>query len=171
MRYFFILAINLTIITEVLAQEITYPDRKDRSIIKVKEFYSGCGKIFDIEQDNLLPLHTKSTFLLEGKDILFAENLMTEKFTELVKSDERLKVLTGKTYKKEYYEFYRQYVGLINSEGDKMVFIHYIKCCKKNINKCFPDWQKQLSSPLDEDPCTITGSYVVNLTQKTISVY
>jgi hypothetical protein len=171
MRYLLIIVVYL-IVTNALAQEVVYPYKKDKSIVRVKEFYNGYGKIFDLKpNNNLLPTYTKSTFLVGTGDILFAEKLMSEKFTDLVKSDERLKALIGKTYKQEYSNFYRQYVGLINNEGEKMVYIHVIKCCKKSIRKCFPDWEKVLGNPLDEDPCTITNSYVVNLSQKTISAY
>lgn len=154
----------------VLAQEITYPRKQDKSIVRVSGFYNGCGKIFD-DKNYLIPTDAKSVIAPTVEDILQAEQMVNEKFTDLVKSDERLKVLTGKTYKKEYSEFYRQYVALINSEGDKVVFIHLIKCCKANIRKCFPDWEKVLGNPLDEDPCTVTTTYVANLSKKAISVY
>jgi hypothetical protein len=171
MRYLIFLAVYLTVTTYALAQELTYPNKKDKSIVRISEFYNGCGKIFDIKQDNLLPIYTKNTVLLGPEDILSAEKLMDEKFMSLVKSDARVQSLNGKSYKTMYSDFYRQYVGLINNEGERMVFIHLIKCCKANIRKCFPEWEKALGNPLDEDPCTITGSYVVNLTQKTVSLY
>lgn len=171
MRYLLILAVYLTVTTKALAQELTYPNKKDKSIVRVGHFYNGYGKNFDIKQDNLLPTYTKSTVLLDADDILSAEKLIAEKFIDLANSDARIKSLNGKSYREEYSDFYRQYVGLINNEGDKMVFIHLIKCCKCNIRKCFPEWKKVLGNPLDDDPCTITNSYVVNLTQKTISMY
>jgi hypothetical protein len=170
MRYLLILTLHLIVTTHVLAQQLTYPNKKDKSLVRVSAFYHGYGKIFDIKENNLLPANTRNTVQPGAGDILSAEKLMVENFTSLVESDERVKSLRGKSYRQEYSGFYRQYVGLINHEGDKMVFIHLIKCCKANIRKCFPDWKKELGNPLDEDPCTITMSYVVNLTQKTIAL-
>ncbi|HEY8937362.1 MAG TPA: hypothetical protein VIM65_19185 [Cyclobacteriaceae bacterium] len=161
--------ISLTISVTAVAQ-ITYPQKKDKSVIRVNEFYSGCGKIFSDNKHYLVQSNAKSVTPTE-EDILQAERLMNEKFSDLVKSDETLKTLQGKTYKDEYYKFYRQYVEVIDNEGHRIVLINYIKCCKRRIKKCFPDWKKELCTPLDEDPCTATISYSVNLSQQTISVY
>jgi len=170
MKYLLILTMHLTLAIPAFAQKLIYPHKKDRNLVRIKEFYHGYGKIFDIKADNLLPASTRNTVQPGAEDILSAEKLMLENFTALIQSDERVKSLRGKSYRETYWDFYRQYVGLINNDGDRMVFIHLIKCCKANIRKCFPEWQTDLGNPLDDDPCTITMSYVVNLTKKTIAL-
>jgi|GEM_PF-3440790 len=152
------------------AQNISYPNKKDKTIVRMKSFFAGYGKIMNNE--NYLVLSTaKAIITPSADDVHAAEQLMNDKFADLIGTDERLKILKSKSYKDEYYEFYRQYVGLINDQDEKVVIIHLIRCCKGNIQKCFPNWKKELGSPLDEDPCTITCTYVANLSRKIISVY
>jgi hypothetical protein len=152
-------------------QEVKYPIKNDSSIVKIKEYYTGYGKVFNENKSGILSsLKGKSIFNPNAEDLLLAEKLMTEKYTDLIKSDERAKSLINTEYSQHYYKFYRQYIGIINNLGDKVIFIQLLKCCKKKIKKCFPDWKQELP-PMDEDMCTITIAFTVNLTQRTIALY
>lgn len=104
------------------------------------------------------------------QEIQSAEGLMAKEYEGLLKSDGRLKSLIGTKYKEHYYKYYRQYIGFINKSGERIVFIQLFRCCKGRVNKCFPDWRKKIVSPLSEDPCRITIRFLVNLSQRKISV-
>lgn len=171
MRYLLILFTCLTLTAGTLAQDLTHPNRKDRSIVQIKKYYTGLGKIMDIKSHALFPSYAKTTAPLNDEEVLLAEKLMADKFASVTELDERMHSLVGKSYKEVYAGFYRQYVGLINNRSEKLVYLNLIRCCKQNIKKCFPEWQTDLPTPLHEDPCKATGPYVVNLTQKTISLY
>jgi hypothetical protein len=161
----FVSTVNLS------AQGVKYPNKGDSTIIKIKEFYNGCGKIFNEDKIGILSaLKGKSIFQPTATDLILAEQIMSEKYSDLIKSDERAKSLIGTEYKSNYYNSYRQYIGIINSSGNKIIFIQLLKCCKKNINKCFPDWKVEFP-PMDEDICTITIAFTVNLEERTIALY
>lgn len=170
MKYLLVIGFIFLFIAKVSAQEVIYPVKHDSSIIKIKEYYNSCGKIYNIKNNYLFPSDTKEIFIPTGQELLSAEQLMNENYTALIKSDDRVKALIGTDYKQYYYKFYRQYVGIIDSAGNKKIFIQLFKCCKKKIDKCFPNWKNELISPLDEDPCTTSLRFIVNLTQKKISL-
>jgi hypothetical protein len=156
----------------VHAQTVVYLQKKDRTIIRIIEYYSGCGKIFGAADTFLMQLtNSGSTFTPTVEEVLSAERLLNLKYNSFVKSDERIKSLVGAEYKDFYSKFYRQYFGIRNESGEKIIFIQYLKCCHRNINRCFPGWKNKLSMPLDEDSCTATSNFTVNLTQQTISLF
>lgn len=167
MKYLVSLTVMFLFAVNLNGQAVSYPDKNDSSIIRIKEYYSSCGKIFTKDETNFLSsLNGKNFFKPGVQDILLAEQLMTEKYSSAIGSDERAKSLVGTEYKERYYKYYRQYVGIVNTSGDKVIFIQLFKCCKKNISKCFPNWKKELVTPLDEDRCTITIAFIVNLTDR-----
>jgi hypothetical protein len=89
---------------KVCSQDVNYPDKNDSSFIKIKEYYRGRGKIYSLRNNNPLPSYTKDIFTPTAIEILSAEQLMNEKYSDLVKSDERAKSLLGTTYKQYYYK-------------------------------------------------------------------
>jgi hypothetical protein len=173
MKHLFLGSVMFLFAINLYAQNVVvYPNKKDSSIIKVKEYYKGCGKIFDSTMKNLLStLNGKYSFTPDAKEILMTEQLIEKDYEELLQIDVRAKSLIGTRYKQYYYEYYRQYAGAVNNAGEKVIFIQLFSCCKKNIGKCYPDWKKELVSPLDENVCTITITFIVNLSQKKISLY
>ena len=170
MKYLLLIAVWFLFIERVIAQGITYPVKSDSSIIKIREFYNGCGKIFNVRKSYLFPPNIKEVFIPTGLEILLAENLMAENYNNLVKSDERVKILIGTNYKENYYKYYRQYAGIIDSSGNKVIFIQLFKCCKNNIKTCFPLWEKEFITSLGEDPCSVTIRFIANIKQKKIGI-
>jgi hypothetical protein len=157
--------------TNLIGQTVSFPFKNDSSLIRIREYYSNYGKIFNNEQNAVLSsIKIKDNFKPSVEDIIMAEKLMEKKYSDLIKSDERTKSLIGTEYKGHYNKFYRQYIGIEDDIGDKIIFIQLFKCCKKNINKCFPDWKEKLINQLDEDICTITIAFIVNLTQRKITI-
>lgn len=171
MKYLLFVVITFSFTSKASSQEVVYPEKNDSSFIKIKEYYKGCGKIiFKLRNNNLLPLGTKDIFIPTAIELLSAEQLMNENYSKLIESDDRVKAFIGTDYKQHYYKFYRQYVGIIDSAGNKQIFIQLFTCCRKRINKCFPNWENELISPLDEDPCITSIRFIVNLTQKKIAL-
>jgi hypothetical protein len=162
--------LTLLAVIQVRGQQVTYPIKNDHSIVQIKEFYKGCGKIFS-GQNFLIPQNARSVIVPSTEEILLAEHIMDSSFVELVKSTEALTRLQGLAYKVAYVDFYRQYTGFVDINNERIVAIPLIKCCKGKLKRCFPDWKSMLGNPLDEDPCTVTTTYVANLSKKTISVY
>jgi len=84
-------------------------------------------------------------------------------------SDPRFCAVSHDDYKKSYFHYYRQYTGVINQAGERIVFIQLFKCCRR-IRSCYLDWQRgPISIRMDSD-CAISSWFDVNLTKKRISV-
>jgi len=156
--------------SQVSGQRVVNPIKGDQSIVQITDFYKGYGKIFN-ERSFLIPAEAKSVVTLTAKDVLLAEEILDSSFVDLTKSIESLTALRGEMYKEVYAEFYRQYVAYSDANDEIVVAVHLIKCCKGKIKKCFPDWKQALGSPLDEDPCTITFTYLINLNRKKVLSY
>jgi len=169
MKYLLITAPLFLFMAKVFAQEVVYPDKNDSSIVKIKGYYNKLGKINSNKKYYLFPPDADSIFIPTSQELLLAERLMTEKYDEFLKSDARAKGLTGTEYKQHYYSYYRQYTGFTSKSGDKIIFTQLFKCCKKNINKCFPNWKKELVIPLSEGSCAIAIGFLVNLKRRKIS--
>src|SRR4051812_41688460 len=104
MHYFVLLIIMFGYTENLSAQAINYPVKNDSSIVRIKEYYKGCGKVFSENKSNVvLSLKSKRTFKPSADDLILAEQLMTEKYADLIKSDERAKSLVGTEYKQHYY--------------------------------------------------------------------
>jgi hypothetical protein len=153
---------TLLAVIQVCGQQISYPIKGDHSIVQIKEFYKGYGKIFS-GQNFLIPQNARSVIVPLTGEILLAEHIMDNSFVELVNATEALTRFQGLEYKMAYADFYRQYAGFSDINNERIVAIHLIKCCKGRIKRCFPNWMSMLGNPLDEDPCTITLTYLVNL--------
>jgi hypothetical protein len=164
----FVLA--LLAVIQVYGQQVTYPIKGDHSIVQIKEFYKECGKIFS-RQNFLIPQNAGPVIVPSTEEILLAELIMDSSFVELVKSTEALTRLQGLVYKVAYVDFYRQYAGFSDINNERIVAIHLIKCCKGKLKRCFPNWKLMLGNPLDEDPCTITSTYMVNLDNRKVLDY
>ena len=112
-----LLAVILLLTSCASSQDVIYPVSNDPSIIKIKEFYTGYGKVFKSESEanrdvfgNKYPGNILNNFKedLELTDdlILKAERLLIDKL-----KNNNLK------------HHYRQYLGFVNDEGDKIVLI------------------------------------------------
>jgi hypothetical protein len=165
MKYLLVIAAFFLFLTKMSAQQILYPDANDSTIIKMQDYYDGYGKIYNRTSRNVLPSCAASVFAPTGQELLSAERLMIKGYEGLLKSDDRLKSLRGTKYKEHYYKYYRQYVGFIDTSGEKVIFIQLIKCCNGKLKKCFPEWKMGIVSNLSEDLCRITMNFLVNLSQ------
>ncbi len=169
MKYLLVIILLINCLYLSVAQQITYPRKQNKSIVRIPELYDSYGKIFS-NKNFLIPFDAQRIVTPTPEDVCLSELLMSKEFNALVKRDDRLKALGGKTYKEYYRHYYRQYVCFIDKFGDRVIAIHYIRCCRKRIKSCFPNWKEELGNPLDEDPCTITNTFLVNVTHNAVSL-
>ena len=144
---------------------------REPDIVRVEGMYSGYGKLFGSARDlSTDQLRVKENFLPGDSDILQTERLMQSQYAGIDRTDPRFKGMYQGDYKTHYYRYYRQYVGLIDQAGDRLVFIQLFHCCKK-IRRCYPDWKQELVTSMREDKCSGVNWFYVNLTKEKVIVY
>jgi hypothetical protein len=111
------------------SQIVTYPNLKDSTIIQIKEFYEGYGKIFDSknilnkEFFSLCLLSPVQTFNLSNREIIQAEELFLSNYG--LNGKNKSKHSLRKNVKK-FSNFYRQYVCYLNKKGEREVQIIFL---------------------------------------------
>jgi hypothetical protein len=132
MKIFKIIAktlIFLILCVEGHSQVITYPNPNDSTIIQIKEFYKGYGKIFDVRNINqdffpkclMKPLF--KTVQLTKEEIIKAEMLFLSNYGSNGKKKNKHSLRKNV---KKFSDFYRQYVCHLNERGEKEVEIIFL---------------------------------------------
>lgn len=131
------------------SQIVTYPNLKDSTIIQIKEFYEGYGKIFDLRSINNLKLIEYSKkppvkiIFLNEENILLSEKIFCIQYNQVLSQDNRFIGFKPVNVKKKYRTYYRQYVAYEDVKGDKFVQIYLLNFKQKKIaEKYFYDWSE-----------------------------
>lgn len=180
MRCLFVL-ISFFYTSCLYAQELSHPFPGDSSIITIKAFYKGYGKVFkgnnEANRDvfgNQYP-HPfvsgyKADAVLSAAEIIRAEQTLFEKYNQLLYN--KYKLSPVKDVRKRFFRYYRQYVGFYNAEGDKMVLIHLMNFKqKRKAKQYFDSWDHNLSIGNGGFYESNQETFVVNLSKNELNFY
>lgn len=154
----------LFIIITSKGQIITYPYPNDSSIIRIKAYYRGLGKVFDenFNCDKVVNNCLKG-IKLKNDDIVNVEQVLNSK---IIQHEKRAQVKKIRKY------YFRQYIGYIDGKGDSSVLVILLNF--KNRNKAlkyFPDWQKNASIGVGGFYGFNQILFKINLSQGTLETY
>ncbi len=94
-------------------------------IISLSSYFKGKGVIFEKEYKSLIDIKDyEKSFTPSLEEIKIVENLFLKK----IESKRKIK----KTPKKEFYNYYRQYLGYINSNQEKVIMVNMLNFNKKS---------------------------------------
>lgn len=175
----------LFIIPFANAQEIIYPQKNDSSIIQIKAFYKGYGKVFvgnsdankDIfgnEYPNYIVKDYKKDKKLKQDEIIKAELLLFENYNKLYSQDTRFSndFIAVKDPVKYLRYYYRQYIGFFNDKDEILVLIHLMNFGNKKMAKYyFKYWNKNFSIGFGDFYGKNQKTFLVNLTKNEIKFY
>ena len=180
-RYKHVLAIALTGLALIgKGQDVIYPYPKDSSIIQMKSYYRGFGKVFYKEEDvkkdffgNAYPKPFSPTyqadFELGENDIVKAEKLLLNKYFS-ARIDGHTKNDFNKA-KKQLKSYYRQYFGYISKNNEIIIYIKLLNFRKKkSANKYFSKWDQVFFSGFGRYYEQNAESYIINLTTENVSL-
>jgi hypothetical protein len=166
------------------AQKISYPASDDSSVVCIKGFYNGYGKIFRDKAeahrdhfgaelpDPFIEGYYKELKLTEA-EILKAEGLLFENYNDVYANDERFNAydFTVRDPKKHLKYYYRQYLGFTNEKGERMVLIHLMNFKnKKKASQYFRHWDKYFSIGTGDFYGRNQKTFIINLTENDIKL-
>jgi hypothetical protein len=166
-KIFFLIGYLTFFTTGIAVSQVVTFLKSDSSIVRIKSYYKVHGKIFLYEKNYRISIsenNIKSSFKPSSQDLLLTEQLMDENYNRVMKNDPKVKFFRVVNYKQHFFNYYRQYVAFITRNNDKIITIFLFTCCKRNIRKCFPNWENDIL-PLTEGQCSIQTWFEVNLTQ------
>lgn len=167
------------------AQRISYPVPGDSSVVCIKDFYTGYGKIFKDKAeahrdyfgrelpDPFINGYSKGFKLME-EEILKAENLLFENYNEVYAHDKRFNThdFTVRNPRKHLKYYYRQYLGFLNEEGERFVLVHLMNFKnKKKASQYFRQWDKYFSIGMGDFYGKNQKTFLINLTKNEIKLY
>ena len=118
------------------AQEITKVASQKFTVVFLPEFYKEKGIIFDNDYVVGIEMHDmQSRFTPSTNDITKAERIFIDKYNEVQKAN-----VDTKSY---FSHWVRQYVGLIDSNGNKNIIVQFIDNTKKRklVRKLGKNWE------------------------------
>jgi len=131
------------------------------SVIEPKEYYVGKGIIFHETYDpHILLKDAKKRFTPNDSLIIRSEKILLEQYSTVkqVKSAKFLK------------KYNRQYIGYINTNGDKVVLIQLLKIkSQSKMNDKFLNWQNEYIVGFGTFYERNTERYIVNIKQNLLS--
>lgn len=156
-----------------------------QNLVRLPAFYNGIGVIFSEEdrvdlQLNLGGFYEPSVEDVEkSEEILYGNllNYMEDKFSAIREKypltqdevNEWKKAIEETDTKRQYRNFNRQYVGFINGEGEKLIYLRLLNFSKsKQANKYFENWKDEIILGFGDFYEENTRVFVINLNQNQI---
>ncbi len=150
------------------SQLVTYPNKKDTTIIQVPGLYQGKGKILaDLQSSAVTDFKEREVFYPTIEDIIKCEKILQANYSTVMKSANAEPAVYNLNLK----EPYRQYITFKDPDGNKKILILLFSCCNGNIKKCFPDWDKKSVFALHSDACSPVYSFLVDLRTGAMILY
>ncbi|QMU66223.1 MAG: hypothetical protein GKR88_19375 [Flavobacteriaceae bacterium] len=133
-------------------------------IISLSSYFKGKGVIFEKEYKSLIDIKDyEKSFTPSLEEIKIVENLFLKK----IESKRKIK----KTPKKEFYNYYRQYLGYINSNQEKVIMVNMLNFNKKSkAKRMFENWDKDYVLGFGEFYEENQFIYTINLLKKTLQI-
>jgi len=138
----------------VYSQQITYPFKKDSTIVKIQKI-KGKGKVFDKHYiPNFIELpNYNSGITLKPEELLKVESILSLNF------------------KRRYKKHCRQYLGFLDVKGEKYVFVHLEKFNRNTNGLVYENWKTTVTIVNTEWDKNVTADYIINLTESSIASY
>ncbi|MCA0238689.1 MAG: hypothetical protein LCH81_20115 [Bacteroidetes bacterium] len=114
-----------------------------------------------------LPAGTK-LFTPSIQDIIQSEQILIEQYNILMKKEGWQE---QKNIKRKYYKYKRQYIGFLDSKGDKKIIVNLLnfkRCKKPDAN--YPNWDSEYLVGFGSYYEKNTRRYVINLDSRMISL-
>jgi|GEM_PF-5071107 len=138
MKQLFTAVVIFFLWSNCLGQIITYPNKKDSTIIQIKSIYNGKGKILsDLKSSEITDFKNRKAFHPSRQDILKAEQILAENYYKVMKAAKADSLI----YTRDLRSFYRQYITFKDSSGNKKIYLLVFSCSHRNVKRCFPDWE------------------------------
>ena len=150
------------------SQMVTYPNKKDTTIVQIPGLYQGKGKILaDLQSSAVTDFEEREPYFPTIQDIIKCENILQANYSTVMKLAKAEPVV----YNLNLREPYRQYITFKDSAGNKKVLVLLFSCCKGNIKKCFPNWDKLSVFTLHSDACSLVYSFLTDLNTGSMILY
>lgn len=126
-------------------------------VISLPNYYDGKGVIFNNDYKSLVEIKDYSkSFTPSLEQIIITEKI----FLKQIKNKKKFK----RSAKKEFWKYYRQYIGYIKINGEKVIMVNMLNFRKKNkAKKAFENWKEDYIVAFGEFYEENLFSYIVNL--------
>lgn len=165
MKNLFLLIILTILLSKIIhSQTVTYPDKKDSSIIQVKKIFKNFGKVFPSDfqpKSIILPLYSHGC-QLNDHDIIEAEKILSINLPSQNKMRNNVR---------HFKNHWRQYLGYINLNGDTCLYIHLEKFKGYPSTVLYNYWKTQVSIVNEEWFNHYTDDFIIDLNAKMIKQY
>lgn len=161
------LAIVITLLSSCASgQEVFYPIPNDSSIIKLKSFYNGYGKVFKSESEANRDIFGNK---YPGDFIEGFEKDLNLTIDQIIEAE---KLLSEQIEIKELKNYYRQYLGFLNNEGDNIILINLLNFKNKNKSeKYFEHWKNSFLTGHGKFYEQNQQRFLVNLSKELVTAY
>jgi len=182
--YFLIFSLFLVSVScKTTSVNVIYPYTEDSSIIRIKAFYKGYGKVFSSHMEAnrdffgnqystpIIPTY-KEDFKLTPELIIETERLFFQEYNNALNEKYGLEENREKDPQRFFRHHFRQYLGYINVFGEKEVFFVLMNFKnKRQANKYFRGWDQNIA--LGTGPFFEKNErrFVVNLCKRSVRVY
>jgi len=153
-------------------QTISYPINMDSTIIQIKSLYEGYGKIFN-QTDNINHFGRLTNFRLSEDEILLVEKIFAEQYNQVQQNDNR----TSHNFKpckrvyQKYKKYYRQYMGYIDINQNRMVMLYLLNFTQKKMaNEYFENWKEEPNSGTGYFYSRNVRKFKINISQKKLLI-
>jgi hypothetical protein len=174
MKYFIIVLFLLYFFSKTYAQSIVYPERGDSSVIKIRDYYAGYGKIFyNFSQvvDNIEG--AKKEMEVSISDVVKAEKILFDNYNEVYRKDNRFSNFNYqvKNPKKYLFTYYRQYFGFHNESNDRVVVIFLMNFKEyKKAKDYFINWKNEFAIGNGDFYEKNQKIFLVNLNKRNVTI-
>lgn len=113
--------------------------------VELNNYYKYSGNIFKAEYRPWFEIsESKERYTPSEDDIIKAENIFLNTYNE--KDDKQLvNFKEGKSYKRKYYKWRRNYLGYLDGDGNKVIIIHLINFThRKKASAKYEEWGKEI---------------------------
>ena len=146
---------------------------QNKRLIKIKDFYCLNSKIFSASKGfdffTGRGLNGAGT-ILSIEDVLELENIVDSLFNYTYSSDARVKDYLPRNYRKHYKRYRRQYLGFLDSSGNKLAAVQYINFKGTRAKKMYPDWDQNFAIGFGDWYEENTFILLVNITDRNIEI-
>jgi len=160
------------------AQELAYPCPNDSSIVRMKGYYHGYGKIFNKEHEanrdffgntyqKPFTEDYRSDYGLSRADLIRVESILLSRYHKVM-GDENVspKRNSFKKARRNFKHYYRQYFGFLNNRDEIVVHINLLNFKNsKRANDYFPKWDQVFFRGFGRFYELNSESFIVNLTK------
>lgn len=136
------------------SQQVVYPCEGDSSIVELSNL-KGKGKVFD---EDYVPDFIELPNYHSGISLTEDDLLKVERIINL-------------NFENRYKKHWRQYLGFIDQEGNRYVFLHLEKFDPHTSKFTYENWKTTISIVNTEWNKNVTADYIINLEKASLESY